>query len=443
SDYPNQVNNVLGFPFIFRGALDVEASTINEEMKKAVAYALADLARQDVPDSVKRAYRDTELSYGPEYIIPKPFDHRVLVSAAVAVARAAIETGVARQPVDPDAYRDALMERMDPSRDFMRKFHILARKDPKRVVFPEGTHPAILEAAGDIVREGVAKPVLLARNAGEVGRMLEERGLAREGLEIIEPKSAPFRDTLVDHYYRLRQRKGVSRRQAELHMRNYFFFGTMMVKHGIADAVLAGVSVNFPEVLRPALQIIGPRQGGSLAAGMYFVVHEHKMYCLADCAVNINPSAAELSEITLLAASELDRLHIEPRVAMLSFSNFGSVRTNETTKITQAIELVRSARPQMPVDGPVQADIALDPFTLKEHFPFADLKQRPNLLIFPNLDAGNISLKLLRTFSSAHQTGPIMVGMDKPIQLLTRQMHTSQIVDLAAIATVDAQVMPA
>ena len=439
SDYPNQVNNVLGFPFIFRGALDVEAHSINEEMKLAAAYTLAEIARQDVPESVKLAYDTPEIEFGPDYIIPKPFDHRVLLYAASAVAKAAMETGVARNPVDLVQYRESLLEHLDPSRDVMRKFHILARKSPKRIVFPEGSHPKILEAASEIVREGIGHPILLAKSKEQIIDIMRERGISSKGIEVVVPKTVEFRQQLKDEYYAMRQRKGVSLSRAELDIRNYFYFATMMVHAGKADAMIGGVSVNYPEVLKPALQIIGPLDGGKLVAGMYFILFDNKLYCLADCAMNIDPSPKELAEIALLSAREMERLQIEPRVAMLSFSNFGSVRSKETEKVVKAIEIFRQFRPDIPIDGPVQADIALNPSVSRQHFPFADLRKRPNLLVFPNLDAGNISLKLLRHFSKAHQTGPIILGMKKPIHLMTRNTEVHQIVDIAAIATVDAR----
>ena len=439
SDYPNQVNNVLGFPFIFRGALDVEATNINEEMKLAAAYALANLAKEEVPDSVKRAYSDMSLAFGPEYIIPKPFDHRVLVWSASAVAEAAMRTGVARKPVDLDAYKESLREKVDWSREFMRNIYITARKEPKRIVFPEGDHPKIIWAASEIVQEGYAKPILLAKNKQELLNLFEELHHDPEGIEIIEPKTWRYREDYVKEYYRLRQRKGKTLAGAAISLKNYFYFGTMMVQVGHADSMVAGVSVHYPEVLRPALKIIGPKKGRNIVAGMYMVQHERKNYFFADAAVNINPTAEQLCEITLMAAEEMERMQMEPRVAMLSFSNFGSVRAPETEKIMQAVEMVRMRRSDIPVDGPVQPDFALNPEMLAELFPFADIRRRPNLLIFPNLDAGNISLRLVRHLSHANSIGPIIIGLAKPIHLLPRDTDVNNIVNLAAIACVDAQ----
>jgi len=438
SDYPNQVNNVLGFPFIFRGTLDVHATSINEEMKLAAARTLAELAKQEVPDAVKRAYNEENMSFGPDYIIPKPFDHRVLLNVASAVAEAAMKTGVAKKSISLEEYREDLLEHLDPSRDIMRKFHSLAKRAPARIVFPEGSNNQIIQAAVNILDEGIAKPILLAKNEEALRAQFEELGLSSNGIEIIEPKSSPLRPDLTKAYYELRQRKGITLTMAELDIRNYFYFGAMMVEQGKADAMIGGITVNYPDLLRPALKIVGPDKGKGVVAGMYFVMYNNKFYCLSDCSVNINPTAEELAEIALLSAREMELLHIEPRIAMLSFSNFGSVRTKETEKIVSAIELFRNIRPDIPIDGPMQADYALKPEALVQHFPFTRLDKRPNLLVFPNLDAGNISLKLMRAFSKAHQTGPIMLGLKKPVHLITRHSDVHQIVDLAAIASVDA-----
>ncbi len=439
SDYPNQVNNVLGFPYIFRGALDVQATDINEEMKMAAAQALAKLAKEDVPEDVKHAYGDRELVFGPEYIIPKPFDPRVLVWSASAVAEAAIKTGVAKKPVDIEEYKEELLKKIDWSRQVMRKIFLKAKKDPKRIVLPEGTNPKIMWAASEIVSEGIGKPILLAKDKQEILNMMEENHHSTEGIEIVEPKNAPFRDDLIISYYKLRQRKGITERQAYLDMKNYYHFGAMMVKEGYADGMVAGAEANFPDVLRPALQIIGRQKEGPLVAGMYMVQKGNDQYFFSDCAVNINPSAVDLAEITLMGAREMERLGIKPRPALLSFSNFGSVRVPETEKIVEAINIINEKRPDLEVDGPIQAGIALDPEMLQKHFPFSNIKQRPNLLIFPNLDAANISLYMLRKLSNVHSIGPILTGFSQPIHLITRSTPVNNIINLAGIACVDAQ----
>lgn len=436
SDYPNQVNNVLGFPFIFRGALDVEATHINEAMKLAAAHALADLAKEEVPDSVKHAYDDPNLTFGPDYIIPKPFDPRVLVWASSAVAAAAMRSGVARKHLDIEEYKESLRQKVDWSREFMRNIYTTAKKQPKRIVFPEGDHPKIIWAATELVQEGYAKPILLTKSKEELLQKFADLHHDPEGIEIIEPKRWPHYEEYIDEYYRLRQRKGKTWSAAALSLKNYFYFGTMMVRMGHADGMVAGVSVSYPEVLRPALKIIGPKKGRNLIAGMYMVQHERKNYFFADAAVNINPNAEQLAEITLMAAEEINRMHIEPRVAMLSFSNFGSVRSPETVKIMEAVEMVRQRREDLRIDGPVQPDMALDQELIAEHYPFADIHY-PNLLIFPNLDAGNISLRLIRHLSKANSIGPILVGLAKPIHLLPKGTEVMNIVNLAAIACVD------
>jgi malate dehydrogenase (oxaloacetate-decarboxylating)(NADP+) len=439
SDYPNQVNNVLGFPFIFRGALDVEATAINEEMKMAAAIALANLAKEEVPETVKKAYDDPNLTFGPEYIIPKPFDQRVLLWSASAVAEAAMKSGVATKMIDLEEYKEQLREKSDWTREIMRKVFLRARKDPKRIVFPEGTDPRIIWAASELVREGIAKPVLLGKNKQEVLDLFEELHHDPDGIEIIEPKSSFRRQAYVSEYYRMHQRNGISQERAALDLRNYINFAAMMVHMGDADGMVAGVTQSFHEVLQPALRIIGPRKKGGLVAGMYMLLQEHKLYCLADCSVNINPTADELASIVKLAAGELKSLQMDPKVAMLSFSNFGTVLSPESEKVAKAVEIIRESRPDIVIDGPVQADVALDPDLIKRRFPFANLTERPNLLVFPNLDAGNISLRLLRKLGNASTIGPIMIGMAKPIQILPVGVDVSQIINLAALACMDAQ----
>lgn len=439
SDYPNQVNNVLGFPFIFRGALDVEASKINEEMKTAAAKALADLAKEEVPDYVKRVYDDMGLSYGPDYIIPKPFDPRVLVWASAAVAEAAIESGVARRIINLDDYKESLLEKIDWSREFMRKVYAQARKDPQRIVFPEGDHPKIIWSASEIVQEGYAKPILLTKNKEALLQKFEELSHSSEGIEIIEPANWPHYGDYVKKYFELRQRKGVTLHTAEVDLQDYYYFGTMMVKEGHADSMLAGISSSYPEVLRPALQIIGTKHSHNLVAGMYLLKHNRRTYVFADAAVNINPNADQLTAITLMAADELKKMQIEPRIAMLSFSNFGSVRTPETEKIIETVQRVKTLRPGLKIDGPVQADVAFDEEMLSENFPFADLKKRPNLLIFPNLDAGNITFRMVRHMTNANYIGPVIFGLAKSVNLLPRGSEVTNIINLAAISSVDAQ----
>lgn len=438
SDYPNQVNNVLGFPFIFRGALDVEATEINEAMKRAAAKALADLAKEEVPESVKIAYGDNDIVFGSEYIIPKPFDPRVLVWAASAVAKAAMDSGVARKPIDIEKYREELREKVDWSRHFMRNIYSSAKSNPKRIVFPEGDHHKIILAASEIAQEGYAIPVLLTKNKDKLIKEFYELNYDLEGIEIFEPKESPNRAKYEEEYYSLRQRKGKTKSVAALSLENFYYFAAMMVRMGDADGMVGGIEANYPDVLRPALKIIGTKNDKGTVAGMYMLQHDRKNYFFADAAVNINPTAEKLADITLMAAEEMERMHLEPKVAMLSFSNFGSVRSPETIKIEKALSIIKEKRGDLQVDGPVQPDIALQPDVMAEHYPFADIKERPNLLIFPTLDAGNISLRLVRHLSKAHTIGPIVFGMNKPIHLLPKGTDVKNIVNLAAIACVDA-----
>ncbi len=438
SDYPNQVNNVLGFPFIFRGALDVRATTINEEMKMAVAKSLAALAKEEVPDAVKHIYGEEELVFGRNYILPKPFDHRVLVAASAAVAQAAMDTGVAQQPVNIERYREKLMESVDWSRAILRNIYNSAKRNPKRIVFPEGDCPKIIWAAHEIVMAGYAKPILLTKDKAALLQKFKELNHSPKGIEIIEPLNSPNWDKYVSTYFHLRQRKGETMGSANESLKNFFYFGAVMVEVGDADGMVAGITVEYPEVLRPAIKIVGPKEKGKLIAGMYLVQHDRKSYFFADAAVNINPTAEQLAEITMTAADTMKKLHMQPRAAMLSFSNFGTVSSPEADKITKAVSIVKRLRPDMIVDGPVQPDIALNQEVMDERYPFADIHRRPNLLIFPNLDAGNISLRLVTHFGHARSIGPIITGLAKPIHVLPKDTEVNNIVNLAAIASVDA-----
>lgn len=439
SDFPNQVNNVLGFPFIFRGALDTEASSINEEMKRAAAYALANLAKQEVPEVVKRAYNDLQLAYGPEYIIPKPFDPRALIWVASGVARAAMESGVAQTHIDIDAYRESLMEKVDWSREVMRKIYILTRKDPRRIVFPDAHHPKVIWAVSEIIREGIAKPVLLTDDEARLRSDFEDLKHDAEGIEIVQMDKWVHREDYIRRYYAMRQRKGVTQSRAIKDMRDPMRFGLMMVRVGDADGLVGGISNNFPEVIRAGMQIIGPKTSKGIISGMYLVQDGHKTFFFTDCAVNISPTAEELAEIAILAARQLQTLHIDPRVAMLSFSNFGSVRVPEVDKVSRAVELVRQKFPELTIDGPVQADAALDRQFIRKHFPFADLHKPPNLLVFPDLNSSNISLKLLSKMCKVRSIGPIMMGLAKPVHFIIRGSSVTNIINMAAIACRDAQ----
>ena len=439
SDYPNQVNNVLGFPFIFRGALDVHATTINEEMKLAATYALAALAKEDVPDSVCRAYGVETLKFGVDYIIPKPFDPRVLVWEASAVAKAAMDTGVAQIPVDIAAYREQLEKRLGKAHELMRSMIHKAQSHPKRVVFPEGSHQKILRACRVLIEEKIAIPILLG-HADEIRRKTAELGLQLNGIEIVEPETAPRRQEYVRELYRLRQRRGVSLGDANELMNDHNIFGSMMVRMGDADALVSGVSQNYPDTIRPALQVIGVREGIHKVSGVYLIItRKGDPYFLADATVNIEPTAEDLAEIALCVAEEARRFNIEPRVAMLSFSSFGSTKHPLCDKIRRATELVRYADPTLIIDGEVQGDIAVNPRKMQTAFPFSPLQGGANVLIFPNLEASNIACKLLIGLAGAEVVGPILLGMAKPVHLLQRGVEVEDIVNMTTIAVVDAQ----
>jgi malate dehydrogenase (oxaloacetate-decarboxylating)(NADP+) len=438
SDYPNQVNNVLGFPFIFRGALDVHATTINEEMKLAATQALAALAKEDVPDSVCRAYGVERLKFGPDYIIPKPFDPRVLVCEAAAVAKAAMDSGVAQAPVDLADYREQLEKRLGKAHGLMRMMIHKAKAAPKRVVFPEGAHEKILRACHVLIDEKIATPVLVGRS-NEIQRTAAELGIELDEAVIVEPENFSRRQEYVQELYRLRQRRGVTRSAAEELMNQPSIFGSMMVRLGDADALVSGVSQNYPDTIRPALQVIGVRDGIHKVSGFYLIItRKGDMFFLADATVNIEPTAEDLAEIALSVAQEARRFDIEPRVAMVAFSNFGSTRHPLCDKVRRAVELARYADPTLIIDGEVQADVAVSPAKLAE-FPFSSLKGGANVLIFPDLASCNIACKLLTKIGGAETIGPILSGMAKPVHLLQRGVEVEDIVNMATIAVVDAQ----
>jgi malate dehydrogenase (oxaloacetate-decarboxylating)(NADP+) len=439
SDYPNQVNNVLGFPFIFRGALDVHATTINEEMKLAATYALAALAKEDVPDSVCRAYGVDTLKYGTDYIIPKPFDPRVLVWEAAAVAKAAIDSGVAQYPVNLKEYREQLENRLGKAHELMRMMMHKAQSNPKRVVFPEGNHQKILRACHTLLEEKIAVPVLLGRPS-QIQRKAAELGLNLNGITIIEPEVAPRRQEYVAEFYRLRRRRGVTLGAADELMNDPNIFGSMMVRIGDADAIVSGVTQNYPDTLRPALQVIGVREGIHKVSGVYLVItRKGDLYFLADATVNIEPTAEDLAEIALCAAEEARRFNVEPRVAMLSFSSFGSTKHPLCEKMRRAVELARFADPSLIIDGEIQGNIAVNAKKLEAAFPFSTLKGGANVLVFPDLQSCNIACKLLGAIGGADTVGPILAGMAKPVHLLQRGVEVEDIVNMTTIAVVDAQ----
>jgi malate dehydrogenase (oxaloacetate-decarboxylating)(NADP+) len=439
SDYPNQVNNVLGFPFIFRGALDVMATAINDQMKLAAARALADLAKEDVPDSVIKAYGGDPIRFGKDYIIPKPLDPRVLLWEAPAVAKAAMETGVARRPIlDLDAYRDSLESRFGRSKEIMRVIINKAQRSPKRIVFPEGAEEKILRASQIILDDEIAKPILLGNQ-----RVIEDRirtlDLDLTGIEVVDPDDSTSLDRYVDAYYLMRKRKGVTHLDARAMMRRSINYGMMMVNEGDADGLVAGLTQPYPATIRPALQIIKSPSGVSTVAGLYMLIFQKEVRFITDATVNFDPTAEQLAEIALLAAEKVRSFDIEPRVAMLSFSNFGSTRHPSAEKMSRAVRLVRDRDPDLVVDGEVMADTAVSPDIVETLFPFSSLKEGANVLVCPNLESANIAYKLLGKLGGAELVGPILVGIRRPVYLLIPGNEVADIVNVTAMAVRDAQ----
>jgi malate dehydrogenase (oxaloacetate-decarboxylating)(NADP+) len=438
SDYPNQVNNVLGFPFIFRGALDVRARAINEEMKLAATRALAKLTKEDVPDSVLRAYGVSRLQFGPEYIIPKPFDPRVLIWESAAVAEAAMQSGVAQLAVDLDEYREQLQRRLGRTYAVMQNIRNRAKAAPKRIVFSEGEHDKIIRASARLVDENIAQPILLGRPA-VIEQRFQELGLGKVKVEIIEPSRSTRLPAYVDEFFRLRHRSGITRTEAQEWMLNHNYFGAMMVNMGEADGFLAGVSQHYPDTIRPALEIIRTRAGVQRVSGLYVIATKKDVYFFADTTVNIEPTSDQLAEIAILSAEVARWFDVEPRVAMLSFSNFGSTQHPLADKVRKATALVKERAKGLIVDGEMQADTAIVPELTAEDYPFSQVKGDANVLIFPDLEAGNIAYKLMMRMGGAEALGPILMGMAKPVHVLARGSEVEEIVNMAAIAVVHAQ----
>ncbi len=436
SDYPNQVNNVLGFPFIFRGALDVRARAINEEMKLAAARALAALAREDVPDSVLRAYGLDSLRFGVDYILPKPLDPRVLLWVAPAVAEAAMRSGVARRQIDLNEYMRELNERLGRGWAFMRSIFEKARRQPKRLVFGEGEEPKIIRAAAIVKDEGLAEPILLGRPE-VIRHKAEELGIDAD-LKAVEPASHPRLQEYSETLYFLRHRKGVTRPLAGQLAQQANYFGPLMVLHGDADAYIAGLTYDYPSVLRPALQIAHTRPGVSKVAGLYIMLIKDRIYLFTDATVNIETTSEDLAEIAILAADFALSLDIEPRIAMLSFSNFGSAPHPLSEKVRRAVELVSQRRPDLQIDGEMQADTAVVAEIVQNRYPFSRVRDA-NVLVFPDLEAANVAYKLLQRLGDAQAIGPILMGVGLPVQVIQTGDDVQNIVNLAAMAVLDAQ----
>jgi len=439
SDYPNQVNNVLGFPFIFRGALDVRASAITVEMKMAAVKALACLAKEKVPDIVISAYGGTEFSFGREYIIPKPFDPRVLWNVAPAVARAAIEGGVARVKIeDWKAYQEELKERLGMSKEIIRVMINKAQKDPKVVVYPEGEEEKIIRAAQSALENNIAKPVLLGDDE-VITKRIKSLGFNPSQYKIINPEKSDKYQAYTEEFYKLRQRKGVSRRLAKELMCSTKYFGSMMLKLGDADALIGGLTTTYPETIRPALHCIGVKEGFKVVSGMYIVLTKKDIFFFADTTVNIDPTSEELAEIAISSAETVKRFDIVPQIAMLSFSNFGSSVNAHSLKVKNAVSIVKKLRPDLTIDGEMQADTAVIADILEREYPFSDLKCKANVLIFPDLNSGNIAYKLMARIGEATVIGPILQGMSRPVHILQKNASVDDIINMTAIAVVDAK----
>ena len=443
SDYPNQVNNVLGFPYIFRGALDVRASAINEAMKLAAVKALAELAKTAVPDVVNMAYNQTNLSFGPQYIIPKPLDPRLLSTLAPAVAKAAVESGVAQQQISNWAeYELSLNKRLGLDNQMLRLISNKARRDPKRLVFADAENIKVLKAASIIYDDGIAYPILLG-NEARIKSIAAENNIDIDDLPIIDVRSDEMeakREFFGSLLFQKRHRKGINKYESAKLMRTQNYFGAMMVETGEADSMLSGLTRNYADGIKPALQIIGVDEGVKKIAGMYILLTKKGPLFLADTTVNISPTAEELADITLLVAKEVRNFNMEPRVAMLSYSNFGSSDTPEARLVAEASKIVKQKNPSLIVDGEMQGMLAFNKEILKENYPFSDLADADvNVLIFPNLSAGNIAYHLLKEIGGIDVIGPVLLGLKKPVNVLQLGSSVRNIINMATVAVVDAQ----
>ena len=443
SDFPNQVNNVLGFPYIFRGALDVRATQINEAMKLAAVRALAELTRSTVPDIVMMAYNEKNIIFGPTYIIPKPLDNRLLATVAPAVAKAAMESGVARHPIlDWEAYKHELNERLGIDNQLLRVIGARARKDPKRVVFAEAENQKILKTAQLVQDEHLAFPILLG-NVERIKSIAAENGIDLTGMPIIDPKSEESHKKRMEFgelFFAKRQRRGFNYYEAKKMMRDRNYFGCMMVETGEADAMISGLSKNYPNTIRPALQIIGLEEGSKKIAGMYIMMTKKGPIFLADTTVNFNPTAEELADIALMVAKEVKNFGIVPCIAMLSYSNFGSSNSPEARLVAEAREIVKLREPSLIIDGEMQANVAFNKEILKDNYPFSELVNNDvNVLIFPNLAAGNVAYNLLQEVGGSEAIGPVLLGIRKPVHILQLGSQVRSIYNMVLIAVMDAQ----
>jgi malate dehydrogenase (oxaloacetate-decarboxylating)(NADP+) len=443
SDHPNQVNNVLGFPYIFRGALDVRASCINEEMKLAAVRAIAELTKEAVPDSVNLAYGEQVITFGTDYIIPKPLDNRLISVVAPAVAKAAVDSGVAQLEMpNIEKYAQELNKRLGLDNKLLRTITNRAKRNPKRVIFAEAEHYKILKAAQQVKDEGIAEPILLGRKQ-KILDMIEENALELDGVMIIDPKSDDEKDRRYaygDIFFEKRQRKGVTLFEARKLMRERNYFGAMMLELDDADALISGITRNYPSTLRPALQIIGTEEGVDKVAGMFIMNTKKGTLFLADTTINIDPTAEDLANIALMTAKTVKKFNITPRVAMLSYSNFGSSNTAAAKKSAKARDIIKQTNKSLIIEGDIQADFALNKDKRDYVFPFSDLKEDANTLIFPNLEAGNIAYKLIQELEDTDAIGPVLIGMKKSVHILQLGCSVREIVNMVTIAVIDAQI---
>ncbi|MFT5600353.1 MAG: malate dehydrogenase (oxaloacetate-decarboxylating)(NADP+), partial [Flavobacteriales bacterium] len=443
SDHPNQVNNVLGFPYIFRGALDVRATSINEEMKLAAVKAIAELAKELIPDEVNEAYEEKNMSFGKDQIIPKPLDPRLILWVAPAVAKAAIDSGVALHPItDWEAYEEKLKTRLGLDNKFIKNIVAKAKRNPKRVVFAEADHYKILKAAHMAYEEGIAKPILLGR-VDRIKAMIEEFGLDFEGCEIIDPRAESERarkEEFAEILFEKRNRRGLTLYEAKKALRERNYFAAAMVETGQADAMISGLTRNYADTIKPALQMIGVDEGVNKIAGMYILMTKDGPIFFADTTVNMNPSAQELADITVLVAKIVKRFKVKPRIAMLSYSNFGSTEGPDAIKMREAVTILHKEHPSLVVDGEVQANFALNKELMNDYFSFSQLaKASANTLIFPNLSSGNIAYKLVQEMGEAEAIGPILLGMKKPVHVLQTGSSVREILNMITVAVGDVQ----
>ena len=441
SDYPNQVNNVLGFPYIFRGALDVRSTAINEEMKIAAVRAIAALAKESVPEAVNLAYNTKNLKFGKDYIIPKPIDFRLITTVAPAVAKAAMESGVARHPItDWEKYKDELKLRLGMDDKLMRAITNKAKADPKRIVFAEADNYKILKAAQIVKEEGIAIPILLGKRE-IINQIIKENELELEGVTVIDPlEEVEMIEKFAQNFFLKRQRRGITLYEARKFMRDRNYFGASMVEFGDADALISGLTKNYATTVKPALQIIGTEVGVNRVAGMYMMLTKKGPVFFADTTININPTAQELVDITVLVNKSVKQFNIKPRIAILSYSNYGSNEGEIPLKTREAVKILHEKHRDIVVDGEMQANFALNKSLLNDNFEFSKLKDGPaNTLVFPSLDSGNIAYKLLQELGGAEAVGPILLGMNKPVHVLQLGSSVREIVNMVTIAVVDVQ----